>query len=90
MISNKKALETLKFEVDEECHCGYILEEIHIAMNALEKQIRKKVIEDCMCPNCGADVTNQADNDYLFEHCYHCGQALDWGENDAKSENPTE
>lgn len=53
---------------------------VAIAMKALEKQIRKKVIEDCMCPNCGADVTNQADNDYLFEHCYHCGQALDWSE----------
>lgn len=55
---------------------------VALGMKALEKQIRKKVIEDYMCPNCGADVTNQADNDYLFEHCYHCGQALDWSDSE--------
>lgn len=39
--------------------------------------------EPCVCPNCGGNVINQADNDYLFEYCYKCGQALDWSDNNA-------
>lgn len=55
-------------------------------IDALDKQIPKKPIEDgyydepCVCPNCGSNVINEADNDYLFNYCYHCGQALDWSE----------
>lgn len=40
----KEALETIKYEVDEECHCGYIENELRLAMTALEKQIPKKVV----------------------------------------------
>ena len=53
---------------------------------ALEKQIPKKPIEDgyydepCVCPNCGSNVINEADNDYRFNCCYRCGQALDWSD----------
>ena len=54
--------------------------------SAFEKQIPKKPIEDgyfaepCACPNCGGDVTNMADNDYHFQYCHYCGQALDWSD----------
>ena len=60
-----------------------ILNETKIA-EALRKQIPEKPIQDgyydepCVCPNCGSNVINQADNDYKFSYCYHCGQALDW------------
>lgn len=63
---------------------------VKIVISALEKQIPKRPIEDgyydepSVCPNCGCDVINQADNDYKFECCYHCGQRLDW------SDHPTE
>ena len=62
----------------------HITEALKIAIKALEKQIPKKPIEDgyydepCVCPNCGSNVINEADNDYQFEYCYYCGQALDW------------
>ena len=61
---------------------------IKLCKNALEKQIPKKPIEDsyydepCVCPYCGGNVINEADNDYHFEHCYHCGQALDWSDSE--------
>ena len=57
-----------------------------LAILALEKQIPKKPIEDgyydepSVCPNCGGNVINQADNDYHFQYCHYCGQALDWGD----------
>ena len=59
---------------------------INNAISALEKQIPKKPIEDgyygeqCVCPNCGSNVINEADNDCQFNYCYHCGQALDWSD----------
>lgn len=49
-------------------------------VESLEKQISKKVDKYSRCPSCGYDVTNQADNDYNFEYCYYCGQALDWSD----------
>ena len=59
---------------------------MNITVDALEKQMPKKPIEDgyydlpCACPNCGSNVANEADNDYQFKYCYHCGQALDWSD----------
>ena len=56
------------------------------AISAIKKQIPKKPIEDgyydepAVCPNCGENVINMADNDYHFQHCHYCGQALDWSE----------
>ena len=61
-----------------------------LAVEALEKQIPKRPIEDgyydepAVCPNCGGNVINQCDNDYQFRHCHYCGQRLDW------SDHPTE
>ena len=57
---------------------------LDIAISALEKQIPKNPIEDdyydepAVCPNCGGNVINMADNDYHFQHCHYCGQALKW------------
>lgn len=53
---------------------------------ALEKQIPKKPIKsdrqeirytlEYDCPTCGRSFTGTGFADY----CYHCGQALDWGD----------
>ena len=53
---------------------------------ALEKQIPKKPIKsdrqeirytlEYNCPTCGRSFTGTGFADY----CYHCGQALDWGD----------
>lgn len=61
------------------------------AISALEKQIPKKPIEDdyydepAVCPNCGGNIINIADNDYHFQHCHYCGQALDWSDTNDKN-----
>ena len=47
---------------------------------ALEKQIPKKLKDDgwLYCPICGRDVLMDR-----FDYCPHCGQALDWSDNNA-------
>ena len=60
------------------------LEHEKMVLNALEKQMPKRPIEDgyydepAVCPNCGSNVINQYDNDYQFQYCHFCGQKLDW------------
>lgn len=57
---------------------------LDLAEKALEKQIPKKPIEDgyygepAVCPACGGNVINMLDNDYHFQYCHYCGQALAW------------
>ena len=57
-------------------------------INALEKQIPKKPIPiysnlypfhlvTHKCPNCKTD--DLGNNEYRFNYCEECGQALDWG-----------
>lgn len=64
------------------------VEEIGIAISALEKQIPKKPlpirdvrsgrIVSFTCPCCfHEDLGN---NEYRFKHCEECGQALDWSD----------
>ena len=58
------------------------------AINALEKQIPKKVnlrhirkydgFDDGECPNCGMSVSRDCDGDDVF--CPDCGQKLDWSD----------
>lgn len=56
------------------------------AIEALEKQIPKKVIEDkniYLCPICGANVETDCGDDmldYRLNYCDNCGQKLDWSE----------
>ena len=47
---------------------------------ALEKQIPKKLKDNgwLYCPFCGRDVLMDK-----FDYCSHCGQALDWSDNNA-------
>lgn len=50
---------------------------LNMAIEALEKQIPKKVIRysyttDVCCPYCGEVV--------LYSYCRNCGQRLDWSE----------
>lgn len=61
--------------VNEACRMG---------MEALEKQIPKKAKESDLhiryvkiyeCPNCKGEFSGN-----ISKYCYHCGQALDWGE----------
>mgnify|MGYP003289421412 CR=1 FL=1 len=79
-------------ESQEPEDAGYYLQLEHekMVLDALEKQVPKRPIEDgyydepAVCPNCGGNVINQCDNDYQFQCCHYCGQKLDW------SDYPTE
>ena len=63
----------------------YVLNEKGI-INALKKQIPKKVIDDrypwCICPNCNGSVYVKQIQEHIQNkettYCEHCGQALDW------------
>ena len=58
----------------------------HAVIKALEKQIPKKPIPqdrqyirysmNYICPSCGKGFSGTG----IATYCYHCGQALDWGE----------
>ena len=58
-----------------------------VAINALEKQMPKKVIKIdkwiYKCPICGANVETDCGDDmldYRLNYCDNCGQKLDWSE----------
>ena len=57
-------------------------EEVRMCIDALEKQIAKKVIVSPYnnmkyCPICEVSVTGM-----YFDYCVECGQKLDWSEYD--------
>ena len=62
---------------------GGLNEAFEMAINALERQIPQKPIEDgyyddpAVCPNCGCDVVNFVDNYCSVQFCHFCGQKLD-------------
>ena len=63
---------------------------LEMAIQALEKQIPKKVIWEnakngkiyafywACCPNCGNDICDEENEEFKF--CSDCGQALDWSD----------
>ena len=56
---------------------------LEMAIQALEKQIPKKVIWKyafywACCPNCGNDICDEENEEFKF--CSDCGQALDWSD----------
>lgn len=55
---------------------------IKMAINALEKQIPKKIINTCQyvsgcCPNCKKYISDWLEYN-KFMCCPYCGQKLDW------------
>ena len=62
------------------------IKSIEVAINALKKQIPKKVIMErniYLCPNCGAKAETDCGDDmldYRLNCCDNCGQKLDWSE----------
>ena len=66
---------------------GEHIKSIEIAIQALEKQIPKKVVKDgklsYKCPCCGESATTETGDsfiDYLLDYCDGCGQKLDWSD----------
>lgn len=97
MTNKKDAIEELKYSIEPnqgfmECRTGTISEEtIKLAIEALEKHIPKKPIKYDIdysgnplfrCPVCG-DSWNSNEFGDGIEHCWTCGQAIDWSKEDA-------
>lgn len=63
-------------------------EAMEMAVKALEKQIAKRDKNDCgRCVACGTYnnfIINKLANPkaHLIIHCWNCGQAIDWGNED--------
>ena len=71
-------------DLKEHIGCGIEVplydEELEVVVEALEKQIAKKVIVSPYnnmkyCPICEVSVTGM-----YYDYCVECGQKLDWGE----------
>ena len=67
-----------------------IFEECEVILDALEKQIPKKpVLENTKgivginmwhCPVCKNEIISDWNRDIANSYCHHCGQALDWSD----------
>ena len=62
-------------------------EALDVAIQALEKQIPKKVVKDgkwsYKCPCCGECAETDCGDafyDYRLDYCNGCGQKLDWSD----------
>ena len=75
----QEAIENLKYLISGDCTDNQMdfVEEIEMAINALEKQIPKKPTPykgfEGKCTCCGVIFLDRSTN-----YCGNCGQALDW------------
>lgn len=63
-------------------HEEYTIEAYSVALNALEKQIPKKVTKSA-CPSCNRIFLFRHSEKRKGDYCDNCGQALDWSDNNA-------
>lgn len=70
----KEAIDELKFilEYDKYSSGNITCEALCMAIEALEKQIPQRVMEDEYCPSCDEDIED------CTRYCQNCGQALLW------------
>lgn len=72
----EEVIMTLQEERDHAQRPSYINRSIDIAIECIEKQIRKKPIKtepEIICPTCQTSVDSDS-------YCQYCGQAIDWSE----------
>lgn len=56
------------------------IEALSKAVEAIEKQIPKKPYDTVHCPLCKIEVELQPIDIEQVTYCLHCGQAIDWSE----------
>ena len=72
--------------ISRRCGRDRDVEKAEIIIDALEKQIPKKPIDDrypwSICPVCGGSINCEEVQEYIHNkecsHCVHCGQKIDW------------
>lgn len=100
-MKKQEAVENLKYLINGDCTDNQMdfVEEIEMAIDALEKQIPRKPIKANRIINKNGQLFLNDDNEYckcpictLYDvplrenqrYCHYCGQALDW------DDHPTE
>lgn len=58
------------------------IEALSKAIEAIEKQIPKKPYDTVSCPLCKIEVELQPIDTEQVTYCLHCGQAIDWSDNE--------
>lgn len=74
--------------VEPQVNCD-VLQEL-VDLSTPKKLINKKNIYDdckylyttCACPNCKGRIASNKESMYLYSFCPHCGQKLDWSNED--------
>lgn len=51
---------------------------LYTCREALQKQIPKKPLQDCLCPNCGKCSVMDGEYGEPYNFCPECGKAIDW------------
>ena len=79
----EEVLENLKYMISDDCtDCQWgFIDEIELAIQALEKQMSKMVNKKyamSWCPNCGDIIDRRTTKP--IRYCIGCGQALKWEE----------
>lgn len=95
-MTNEEAIKVLRFVLDpreypngEKSKCyQYNLGAINKAIEALEKQIAKKPIDNHHCPSCETGLPHKGFTDewckccFELDYCPRCGQAIDWSDDE--------
>lgn len=83
----KEAIDGLRYMISGGCtdsHWDFI-DEIELAIETMETQIPKaaaydSLINEWYCTSCGFPVSDVHENGFSDSYCWHCGQAIDWGD----------
>ena len=82
-MTNEEVIENLKYLISDDCTDTQhdFVKEIKIAIEALEKQVPKKAPnhDGMVCPSCNSKARYGHPYEY---YCPHCGQAIDWSDNE--------
>ena len=83
-MTESEAKVILESEYKFHGECSVFGEALTMAINALEKQMPKKLINTCQyvsgcCPNCKKYISDWLEYD-KFMCCPYCGQKLDWSD----------
>lgn len=90
-MTENEAVEAMQFDlkIGGEIYSQVLRDAVDVAIQALEKQIPKKVVKDgersYKCPCCGGCAKTETGDsfiDYRLDYCDGCGQKLDWSDSD--------
>lgn len=79
----QNAIDYLKNTAIHRARYGEITEPYEIAIEAIEKRILKKQVNDGVfgkCPCCGKEFNSELISEYDMKCCLWCGQTIDCGD----------